>query len=35
MRPRKCRWIQGEPEVTYFKPAGIPLRSLEEVLLDY
>jgi len=29
-RPRKCRRVACEPEVTYFKPAGIPLRQLTE-----
>ncbi len=31
MRPRKYRHIRFDPEVIYFKPVGIPLRSLEEV----
>jgi predicted DNA-binding protein (UPF0251 family) len=30
-RPRKCRRVEFKPDVTYFKPAGIPLRALEEV----
>jgi predicted DNA-binding protein (UPF0251 family) len=30
-RPRKCRAIQAAPEVTYFKPRGVPLRELGEV----
>ena len=30
-RPPKCRRVAFIPEVTYFKPAGIPLRVLEEV----
>jgi uncharacterized protein len=30
-RPRKCRRVAFSPEVTYFKPAGIPLRMLDEV----
>jgi predicted DNA-binding protein (UPF0251 family) len=30
-RPRKRRRISCEPEVTYFKPAGVPLRELEEL----
>jgi len=30
-RPSKCRRVAFVPEVTYFKPAGIPLRILEEV----
>ncbi len=32
-RPRKCRRIAFIPGVTYFKPAGIPMRFLEEVRL--
>ena len=30
-RTPKCRRVARLPEVTYFKPAGIPLRALEEV----
>jgi predicted DNA-binding protein (UPF0251 family) len=30
-RPIKCRRVSFEPEVTYFKPAGIPLRELKEL----
>ena len=30
-RPQKCRRVEYLPNVTYFKPAGIPLRDLEEV----
>ena len=33
VRPRLCRRILAEPDVTYFKPRGIPLRELEEVIL--
>jgi len=33
-RPRKWRRVAFVPEVTYFKPAGIPLRVLEEVCLS-
>lgn len=32
-RPIKCRMIGSEPEVTYFKPRGVPLRDLDEVEL--
>ena len=32
-RPLKCRRVDFMPEVTYFKPAGIPLRALEEIRL--
>src|SRR4030066_1360763 len=33
-RPRKCRRVESLPGVTYFKPAGIPLRDLEEVRMS-
>lgn len=33
VRPRKCRRVNFEPEITYFKPQGVPLRKLEEVVL--
>ena len=33
-RPSKCRRVAYMPEVTYFKPAGIPLRDLEEVRMS-
>lgn len=33
-RPRKWRRVAFAPEVTYFKPAGIPLRVLQEVCLS-
>lgn len=32
-RPLKCRHIASQPGVTYFKPRGIPLSELEEVVL--
>ncbi len=32
-RPPKCRIVDQEPAVTYFKPRGIPLRKLDEVTL--
>jgi len=32
-RPFKCRRVAFVPGVTFFKPAGIPLRALEEVQL--
>jgi len=32
-RPFKCRRVAFVPDVTFFKPAGIPLRALEEVRL--
>ncbi len=33
-RPQKCRRVAFIPGVTYFKPAGIPMRSLEEIRLS-
>ena len=32
-RPPKCRLVCREPDVTYFKPRGVPLRDLDEVTL--
>jgi predicted DNA-binding protein (UPF0251 family)/predicted Fe-Mo cluster-binding NifX family protein len=34
-RPKKCCRIAFMPGVNYFKPAGIPIRFLEEVRLSY
>lgn len=34
MRPIKPRKICFNPDVTYFKPRGIPLKELEEVELN-
>ena len=33
-RPRKCRRVEFIPGATYFKPAGIPLHLLEEVVVS-
>ena len=33
-RPKIKRQIKFFPEITYFKPAGIPLRNLQEVVLS-
>ena len=33
VRPRLCRKIQFNPNVTYFKPQGVPMRNLEVVEL--
>jgi len=33
VRPRLCRRIRFEPNVTYFKPQGVPMRFLEIVEL--
>ena len=32
-RPCRCRRIRCHPDVNYFKPRGIPLDRLEEVIL--
>lgn len=32
-RPSKCRHVGGLPPANYYKPAGIPLRELEEATL--
>lgn len=32
-RPRKRRRVRGEPGVDYFKPQGVPLNQLGEVVL--
>ena len=33
-RPAKCRRVAFLPGVTYFKPAGVPLRALDEIHLS-
>jgi len=33
VRPRLCKRVRFNPSITYFKPRGIPLRELEEVIL--
>lgn len=33
-RPKKPRWVRFDPEVTYFKPRGVPLSELDEVVLS-
>ncbi len=33
-RPQKCRRVAYVPGVTFFKPAGTPMRSLEEIQLS-
>ena len=32
-RPKKFRCVRFQPDVTYFKPRGVPLSMLEEVRL--
>lgn len=34
MRPRKCRKVDFDPQVTIFKPSGIPMRLLDYVELE-
>jgi len=34
VRPKKCRMVASIPGATYYKPAGIPLRFLNEVRLS-
>ena len=34
-RPHKRRRVRGRPKENFFKPAGVQLRELEEVDLDY
>ena len=34
-RPKKERVIRYLPPVFYYKPAGIPLRDLEEVVINF
>lgn len=32
-RPRMCRRLRFKPKAHYFKPQGIPMHELEEVIL--
>ena len=34
-RPRKNRRINCNPAAYYFKPRGVPMHSLEEVIIDH
>jgi len=34
VRPKKPRFVESEPSVTYFKPRAVPLSQLEEVDLS-
>ncbi|MCK4588280.1 DUF134 domain-containing protein [Candidatus Woesebacteria bacterium] len=34
-RPRKPRCLRFRPGVNFFKPVGIPLRQLDEVVLEH
>ncbi|MBW2991274.1 DUF134 domain-containing protein [Candidatus Woesearchaeota archaeon] len=33
-RPRRCRRVMHEPHHTYFKPAGVGMRELEDTILS-
>ena len=33
VRPKKYRFVEKEPVTDYFKPRGIPLSELKEVIL--
>ncbi len=33
-RPKQCRRVGVSPHCTYFKPAGVPARSLQEVVVE-
>jgi predicted DNA-binding protein (UPF0251 family) len=33
-RPPKCRRVEQLPGVTYFKPLGIPVKELEEIVIS-
>jgi len=35
VRPRRTRRISFQPDVTYFKPAGIPMLHLKETVLSF
>ena len=35
VRPRICRQISFKPGVTYFKPAGVRMIDLDEVILTF
>lgn len=32
-RPRKCRWVEGHPPADFFAPRGVPLETLQGVVL--
>ncbi|MEM4663279.1 MAG: DUF134 domain-containing protein [Candidatus Diapherotrites archaeon] len=34
-RPKRCRCIHHRPNITYFKPAGIKLSGLSEVIISF
>lgn len=34
VRPKRCRLIYSQPDITYFKPRGIPMTDLEEIIIS-
>jgi len=32
-RPQKCRFVKNSPQVNYYKPRGIPMSQLDEIIL--
>lgn len=32
-RPRKCRWVESHPPADFFVPRGVPVETLEGVVL--
>src|SRR5512135_1741361 len=32
-RPRKCRWVELKPGITFFKPRGIPVKDLDKTTI--
>ena len=34
VRPKLCRKVCFEPNIIYFKPAGVPMHELSEVILQ-
>ncbi len=32
-RPRSCRRVKFDPNITFFKPQGVPMRMLEQIEL--
>jgi len=32
-RPRKCRWVERQPVADFFTPRGVPLETLQGVVL--
>lgn len=34
VRPRACKHLKFRPKAYYYKPQGIPMRELEEIILS-